>query len=136
MARAPVSESAPEHAAHEEVAETVLGAVLVDHEADQEAVLEQEPLRQRELLDHLLHALERRPAGQLEHEVALGGRDHHLGPDRPRTLRDDRGHRQALQHDADGALLGAAAVREQPRGAVTRRGPRSRPARARRRARR
>ena len=108
-----------EHAAHEEVAQTVLGTVLVDHEADQEAVLEQQPIRQRELLDDLPHALQRGAARQLEHEVALRGRDHQLGADRAGALRDDRGQRQALEHDADGALLGAAAVREQARGTVT-----------------
>ena len=57
-------------------------------------------------------------AGQLDHEVALGGRDHELGADRPRALRDDGRQRQALEHDADDALLGAAAVREQARRAA------------------
>ena len=107
-----------EHAAHEKVPEAVLGPVLVDHEADQQSVLEQQPLGQRQLCDHLLHALERGAARELEHEVALRGGDHHLRADRASALGDDGPHGQAVEHDADGALLDAAAVGEQARGAV------------------
>ncbi len=55
---------------------------------------------------------------ELDDEVALGGRDHELRADRPGALRDDGAHGQPLEHDADGALLGAAAGREEARRAA------------------
>ena len=103
-----------EQAAHQVVAAPVLGAVLVDHEAGEHAAVGREPLLlvgQRAEVG--LEPLERRLAGELVDDVALGARDHRVAADRRAALRDDGAHRHAAQHGADGAFGQHLAVEEE-----------------------
>jgi CheY-like chemotaxis protein len=93
-----------EQAAHEEVADLVLGPVLVDHEPGQQPVRGERLFLEAEGADFAAQTLERRLSGQLVDEVALAARDHRLAPDRPAALRDEREDGEAADDDADRAL--------------------------------
>src|SRR5215211_5291803 len=75
------------------------------HEPDQQPALDHLELLGRERLDRLAQRHQRRPAGQLLDHVAVGGGDRELRPYRGRTLRDAREHLDAVEPDADGALV-------------------------------
>ncbi len=92
MASAPVSESAPSTPRTRKSPRPCSGRFSSITRPISRPFSSSSALGQRQLLDDLLHALERRAPGELEHEVALGGRDHELGADRPRALRDDGAH--------------------------------------------
>src|SRR6185437_1368906 len=96
---------AAHHRAHQVVVRPVLGPVLVDDEAGQEAALDEGAAVIVEPGDDVGQALVGRPARQLVDDVPVGARDDHLRPDRRTSLRHQ--HAQAyvtLDGDGDGAV--------------------------------
>ncbi len=102
------------HTAYQEVAPVEVQLVLVDHPAQVQALGGELPVLGRELLDHRLQLVERRDAGQLEQQVAVGGGDGHRAADRPAALRHDRVDRHVgAQQDPDRAVDVHGAIGEQ-----------------------
>ena len=107
-----------DHAADQEVAETVLVGVLVHGDAELQAAADQRLLGGRELDEQLLELGRRGPAGEPEQHVAVGCSHRHRRPDRPAALADERHRRDvAAEHHAHGAAVAHDAVDEQPRRA-------------------
>ena len=94
-----------EDAAHQEVTTAVLGLVLVDDEAREQAANGQCPLALRQCGHCLAEPLERGLAGKLVNDIAFRARDHGLAAERRAALRDDRLDGDAGEGDADGAPL-------------------------------
>ena len=102
----------------EEIAALVLGLVLVDHQAEHQA-LGREPLLARvEIADRLSQALDRRARGELVDQVAGGRGDRHLRANRGRPLRDAGNQQDAGQRAGDGAGVEHVPVSKQCRGAA------------------
>ena len=100
--------------AHQIVAATVVGPVLVDHEAGEDAAARRAALLLgSERAEVALQALERRLARELEDDVVLGVGDHRVAPDRLAALRDDRANGHTSDHGADGTFVQHLAVAEQ-----------------------
>ena len=107
----------PEQASHEVVAAPVFGAVLVDHEPGEDAAARGQPLLLvGERSEVGLEALERRLAGELEDDVALGARDHRVPADRRAALRDDGPDGHASQHRAHRSFGENLSVEEESLG--------------------
>ena len=101
---------AAEHVAHEEVAASEVGLVLVDHDAEVQAGAHERAVLLRRRGRAVLHALDRRRPGELLDAVALAA-GHHVGlPDRSASLRHDRAHREPLEEHPDRAGGGDALV--------------------------
>ena len=97
---------------------TVVGRVEVDREPHEQAATDHRPLVLVEADDDLTQPLERRLALELADHVPLGSGDLELRADRRRALRDARQRFDALEAQADGALLGHFVAVEQRAGAV------------------
>ena len=92
----------PDERPHQEVAALVIGAVLVDDDADQETLGGERLLGCGQLVgDRLHHPVERRLAGQLLDHVLVGSGHDHLGADRRRALRHAAVHVDVLEREAD-----------------------------------
>ncbi len=96
---------AAHHRPHQVVVRPVLGPVLVDDEARQEAVLDEVAAVVVEARHDVGQALVGGPPGQLVDDVPVGARDHHLRPDRGAPLRHEHAQPDlALEGDGDRAV--------------------------------
>ena len=123
-ATAPVSGIDADDRADQEVAPLVLGLVLVDHDAEEEALGGQGLLVMVEVLDHLAQAVERGLRGELGDDVSLGPGDGHLRPDGRCALRDARQHLDTAEAHRHRALVDHVVVEKEAGGALA--WPRSR----------
>ena len=110
----PVGLARAEHAADQEVTAPELRLVLVDDDADLQALGEEQPLVVRQSLGHFGEPFERRLAAELTDDVVVCIRDDVGAADRPASLRDHRVHAGTTSKDADGTLPPEVAVEREP----------------------